>query len=207
VPSDAIATAKNITGSMQLWRIAFAEQVIMYACDAALALIFYAIFKAVDKNLALLAAFFRLGNAFVGGASALANVVPLLVLGGAAYLKSIDPKQLDAAALLSVKLFDYGFDVGLVFFGIHCVVLGYLIYKSGYVPKTLGVLLTIAGLCYLTNSFADFVAPAFAKIIYPAILLPGLPAELGLCLWLIVFGVNVPRWKERALASAEVFHT
>jgi hypothetical protein len=88
--------------------------------------------------------------------------------------------------------------MGLIFFGFECLVLGYLIFRSGYFPRILGVLMQIAGLSYLTNSFALLLAPAFAAKLVPAILLPALIGELSLCLWLLIKGVNAQRWREQA---------
>jgi hypothetical protein len=76
-------------------------------------------------------------------------------------------------------------------------VIGYLMFKSGYFPKTLGVLQFIAGLCYLTNSFALLLAPAIAAKMFPTVLLPAFIAELSTCLWLIVKGVNLSKWNQQ----------
>jgi hypothetical protein len=144
----------------------------------------------------LLAAFFSLVGCAVGAVVALGHYAPLLILGGADYLKAFDPHQLQALARLSLKLHGYGEDVSIVFFGLYCALLGYLIFRSSYFPKFLGILLTIGGLCYLINSFADFLSPAFSAKIPALILLPPGIAELSLCLWLIIVGVNVPKWRE-----------
>jgi Domain of unknown function (DUF4386) len=89
----------------------------------------------------------------------------------------------------------YGFGIGLIFFGFACLVRGYLIFRSGYLPKTLGVLMLIAGLSYLINSFALILAPSFATLIFPGVLLPAFIGELFFCLWLIVKGVNAGEWE------------
>ena len=96
----------------------------------------------------------------------------------------------------------FGFGFGLIFFGCACLVLGYLIVKSGYLPKILGVMMQIAGICYLANSFALILSPAFAKMIFPAVLLPSFIAELSLCLWLLFKGVDVARWHEANARTA-----
>jgi hypothetical protein len=99
---------------------------------------------------------------------------------------------------LSLKLHDYGFGIDLVFFGFACLVYGYLLFKSGYFPKTLGVLMAIAGLSYLVNSFTlILVPPAYAGTIFLVLLLAPI-GELSLCLWLIVKGVKAPKWNESA---------
>jgi hypothetical protein len=124
--------------------------------------------------------------------------MPLFLLGDADYLKSFDSHQLQALSYLSIKAHGYGFGIGLIFFGFECLVLGYLIFKSGYLPKTIGILMQIAGVCYLVNSFSLLLAPRFADLIFPAVLIPSFIGELSLCLWLLVKGVNVSKWKEKA---------
>lgn len=111
------------------------------------------------------------------------------------------PEQLYAMASLSLKSHKYGFGVSLLFFGCFCVIVGRVIFHSGFFPKTIGVLMQIAGLCYLTDSFSLIVAPAFANRLFPAILLPAFVGEASFCLWLLFIGVNVQRWKEVANAS------
>jgi hypothetical protein len=127
-------------------------------------------------------------------------LVALFPLGNAGYLKAFAPEQLYATASLSLKSHSYGFGVSLIFFGCFCLVIGYLIARSGYLPKALGVPTQIAGLSYLTNSFALVLAPAFANRLFPGILLPAFVGEASLCIWLLVKGVNVPKWKAKANA-------
>ena len=126
---------------------------------------------------------------------------PLFLLGGAAYLKAFDAAQLQALSYVSMRADSYGFGVGLIFFGFECLVLGYLIFRSGFLPKTLGILMQIAGVCYLTNSFALALSPPFANALFPMILVPCFIGESSLCLWLIIKGVDVRRWNERASAA------
>ena len=91
---------------------------------------------------------------------------------------------------------------GLIFFGVACLVRGYLIFESGYLPKFLGVLMAIAGLSYLINSFALLLAPAFASVLFPAVLLPAFVGELAFALWLILKGVNLGRWEKLVQLSS-----
>ena len=121
----------------------------------------------------------------------------LFLSGNADYLKAFEPHQLHALVKVSLKLHDYGFGIDLVFFGFACLVYGYLLFRSDYFPKTLGVLMAIAGLSYLTNSFTLILAPAYAGRIL-LILVLALAGELSLCLWLLVRGVNVSKWNEKA---------
>src|SRR5207245_4160483 len=105
----------------------------------------------------------------VEAVAALDLVAALFPLGNAGYLKAFPPEQLYAMASLAIKSHSYGFGVALIFFGCTCLILGYLIFKSGFLPKALGVLMQIAGLSYLTDSFALILAPTFATRIFPAV--------------------------------------
>jgi hypothetical protein len=197
VSGDAAATASNIAASPLLWRIGIAGDITMHLCDAVLTMVYYVLLRPVNKNLALLSVFFGLTQTAVLVANKLNLLMPLFLLGNADYLKAFDPHQLQALAYLSVEAHGYGFGIGLIFFGIECLIDGYLIFKSGYLPKILGVLILITGLCYLTNSFAMILSPALASLIFPAILAPAFIGELSICLWLLVKGVNLAKWKER----------
>ena len=201
VSGDATATAERIRASEFLWRVGIAGELLLLICAVALALIFYVLLRPVSRNLALLAAFFNLVSIALEAAASLHLLATLFPLGNASYLRVLDPKQLDALAYLSIKSHEYGFGVSLIFFGCVCLVLGYLIFRSGYLPKVLGVLMQIAGLSYLTNSFALILSPSLAHRLFPAILLPALVGEASLCLWLLAKGVNVSKWKVRASAE------
>ncbi len=104
-------------------------------------------------------------------------------------------------AAQAVELHSYGFGVALVFFGCECLVLGYLIFRSGYLPRTIGVLMQLAGVSYLANSFVMILAPNFAGGAFPAILVFAFVGEASLCLWLLVKGVNVARWRPQPSAQ------
>jgi hypothetical protein len=201
VSGDAATTAHNIAASPLLWRVGIASDLIMHVCDVPLMLIFYVLLKPVNKPLALLAVLFNLVQTAALVAYKLTLVVALFLLGDAEYLKAFDLKQLQALTYLSVRADGYGFGMGLIFFGFECLILGYLIRRAGYLPKFLGVLMQVAGLCYLTNSFALLLAPKVAGVLFPAILLPAFVGELSLCLWLLVRGVDIPRWEELARAG------
>src|ERR1700730_834344 len=197
VSGDATDTANNIMASQLRCHSSIAGDVILLVCAVAQALLFYVLLRPVSKNLALLAVFFNLVELAIDGANKLNLFAALFLSGGADYLKAFEPHQLHALAYLSLKLFDYGFGISLVFFSFVCLIFGYLIFGSSYFPKTLGVLMTIAGLSYLTNSFTLILAPTYAGTIFPILVL-ALIGELSFCLWLIVKGVNLPKWNEKA---------
>ena len=201
VAGDATATVNNILASPLRWRIGITADLVMHVCDIPIMLIIYILLRPVNKNIALLALLFNLIQTAVLVANKLNLVAVLLQLESADYLKEVNPNQLHAQIYLSLKLHDIGFGIGLIFFGCTCLVNGYLIFKSGYFPRTIGALIQIAGLCYLTNSFLLLLSPKFAQIIFPIILIPAFIGELSFCLWLIVKGVNVPKWNKRVNIS------
>jgi hypothetical protein len=198
VSGDPAATAEKIRSSEFLWRLGIAGELLLLVCAVALTLIFYVLLRPVSRVLALLAVFFNLVSIAVEADSALHLVATLFPLGNGNSLKILDPNQLHAMAYFSIRSHESGFGVALIFFGCVCLVDGYLIFRSGYLPRVIGVLMQIAGLCYLTNSFALILSPSFAHRLFPAILLPAFVGEASLCLWLLVKGVNLQRWNEQA---------
>jgi Domain of unknown function (DUF4386) len=124
----------------------------------------------------------------------------LIALGGAHSSAAAD--DLQALALMSLNLHAQGSNIVMVAFGFHVILIGYLIFKSTFLPRILGVWVAIAGLCYLTNSFANFLSPLFAAHLLPYILIPGV-VEILLALWLCVMGVNVQRWNEQSSTAGE----
>ncbi|MFL6352012.1 MAG: DUF4386 domain-containing protein [Bryobacteraceae bacterium] len=198
VAGNATATAQKIVASELLFRSGVVGDLIMHVCDVPLILIFYVLLSPVSKDLSLLAAFLNLVQTAILAANKLNLVTVLLLLKGTHYLNPFEPHQVQALASLSLALHEYGFGIGLIFFGVRCLVVGYLIFRSGYFPKTLGVLQVIAGLCYVNNTLALLLAPTIAAKMFPAILLPAFVGELSMCLWLLAKGVNASKWEERA---------
>ena len=200
VAGDAATTAANILASPGLWRLSVAGDLIVVLCAVPLLWIEYLLLRPVSKQLVLLAVLFNLASLAVEAISKVFLLVVMPTLGSADYLKAFDPHQLQILANLAVSSHDVAFNIALIFFGFTCIVNGYLIFRSGYLPKLVGILMQIAGLSYLTACFAALFAPAFADLITPAILLPPLIGESSFCLWLLVKGVNVAKWKERVSA-------
>ena len=196
VHGDAAATATNILAHEPLFRLGFAADLIAVACYIAVTGLFYNLFKPVNRSLSLLAAFFSLVGCAIGALSCLFDLAPLVVLGGAQYLSVFKVEQLQALALMFLKLHTQGYNISLVFFGFYCLLIGYLIFRSTFLPRILGALMAFAGLGWLT-----FLSPPLANYLYPYILAPGLLGEGSLTLWLLVIGVNVQRWKEQASAA------
>jgi hypothetical protein len=118
-------------------------------------MILYVLLKPVNRNLPLLTVLLNLVQDAIGGMNGLNLYRALQLLGGADYLKVLSPGQLQAMALLSLKAHSVGFGIALIFFGFCCLVLGYLIVRSGFFPKLLGILMAIAGACYTSFEHAN----------------------------------------------------
>ncbi len=159
------------------------KMTITLACDTGVALLFYSLLKPVSKNLSLLAAVFRLIFVAVMTVNSL-NYFGLLDLFKGAH---------------SSAAFNTGYDIALVPFGVHCLVTGYLIFQSNFLPRIIGILIALAGLGYLA-----FVWPPLGdRLFVPYILVPGLVGEGSLTLWLILIGVNAERWTQQASAAGQ----
>jgi hypothetical protein len=128
--------------------------------------------------------------------SSLFYVGPLLVLQGKGALSAFAPEQLQALALVLLRLNAQAYDLGLVFFGFWCVLIGYLVFRSTFLPRTIGVLEVLAGLGYLTLLWRPL-----ANVLYPYNLALAGPGEISLLLWLLVKGVDVRKWKEAAATA------
>lgn len=191
VPGDAAATAANIRAAEGLFRLGFASDLLVFLADVAVAVLLYVLLRPVSRPLALLAAALRLTGTAIYGANLLNHLAPLLLLGGGAPLQGFSGEQLQAMALLFLELHGHGYDLGLVFFGAHCLALGWLLWRAALFPSVLGVLMVLAGLGYLVGSLTLFLAPAHVDAVAPVYLAP-LVGELALCLWLLVRGVRRP---------------
>ena len=191
--NNATVTAKNIIASEFWFRFGFVSELMMLVCDIGVTTILYILFRDFSRNLALLSTFFRLTSIIILCVVALSHYAALFFLGDVQYLTVFNSDQLEALSLLSIKLHGSGYNISLLFFGLHLIILGYLIYKSAFLPKFLGVLLLIGGLCYIINSFTWFLFPTFVKTIYPAILIPCSIGELIFSLWLLIKGLKTKK--------------
>jgi hypothetical protein len=196
VSGDAAATANNLLAYQPLFRLGLATGLIATACYIAVTALFYGLFKPVNRSLSLLAAFFSLVGCAILAFASLFQLASLVVLGGGQYLNVFKVEQLRALAFLFLELYGQGVNVCFVFFGVYCLLIGYLILRSAFLPRILGVLMAFAGLGWLT-----FLSPPLANYLSPYVLVLGFLAELSLMLWLLVRGVNVQRWKEQASAA------
>jgi len=190
--SNPAITAQNILEFETLYRFGFSVDVIVFLCDIGVAILLYKILKPVSHTLALITASLRLIMVAVAGINLLNLYKPLAYLKGADYLSVFNIEQLQVLSTISLKTHNYGYHIALVFFGFHCFFLGYLLIKSIHFPKILGVLLIIASVGYLTNSFSNFI-PNYVNISYVYLLLPAFVAEVSFCLWLLIKGIKTTK--------------
>ena len=194
VTSDAAATAANLLAHEALFRSGTALILISTAFYIVVTLLIYELLKPVSRTVSLLAAFFSLVGCAVGALACLFDLAPLALLKGGQYLSVFTAEQLQALALVFLKVRLMANDnIGLVFFGLHCLLIGFLILRSTFLPRIIGALMLFAGFGWLT-----FLLPALATSLSPYNMIPGAIGELSLTLWLLVKGVNLPRWNEQA---------
>ncbi len=199
ISGNAAATAANILKHEQLFWMGFAVSLMSVAFHIAWTLLFYDLFKPVNSSLSLLAAFFGLVTGAMQALTGFFYITPLLVLQGGSSLSAFTADQLQALAYLFLRLNGAAFNIDLTFFGIWCILTGYLIYRSTFLPQILGVLLAIDGVGWVL-----YLLPPLATHLFPIIAVASGLAEFPLQLWLLVIGLNTERWKEQASAAANV---
>jgi hypothetical protein len=193
VPGSATATAANILSHESLYRLGFVASLMTVPFHLVWAVLFHGLFRPVNRSVSLLAGFVMLMACTMWAFSSLLYIAPLLVLKGKISLSAFAPEQLQALALMLLKLNAQAYDIGLVFFAFWCALIGYLIFRSTFLPRIIGVLEVLAGLGYLTLLWQPL-----AHYLYPYNLALAGPGEISLMLWLLVKGVNEQRWKEQA---------
>jgi len=193
VPNNAAATAHNLLASERLYRLGGMADLVNLSCDIGIAIILYDLLRPVGRSLALTAAAFRLAfDVGLAGATVF-HFAPLYLLKGPVYV-ALPSAQLQASAFEMIQIHNLGYNVFLIFFATHLLLVGYLIVRSTYLPTALGGLLVLTGACYLANSFLHLVFPDVLTSFY--LLVPGLISELALAGWLLVRGVNLVKWRE-----------
>jgi hypothetical protein len=197
VAGNGAATAANILGHERLFWLGFASLLMGVAFHIAWAFLMYELLKPVNRSLSSLAAFVILVGCAIQALTSLFYIAPLLILQGGSSLRAFTAEQLQALALMFVKLNNYANAIYLVFFGFWCILIGYLIFRSTFLPRILGVLLAISGLGWVT-----YLYPPLAYYLFlPYIAVASAVGEIPLEFWLIVMGVNDQRWKEQASAE------
>ncbi|HEY1952888.1 MAG TPA: DUF4386 domain-containing protein, partial [Gemmatimonadaceae bacterium] len=198
VLSDPATTAASILANQSVYRFGLTAYLLEMAGQIANVVLFYQLLKPVSRTGAMTAAALELTGCGIKTFSRLFYLAPLLVLGGGAqYLRAFNKEQLDSIALLLLRINDNGAAIALAFFGFSTTIQGWLIYKSGFLPRWLGVIGAIGGLGWLT-----FLSPPLGMRLFPYVAVYGLLASLAMIVWLFTVGVDEQRWRERA-AQAE----
>jgi hypothetical protein len=202
VPGDAAATAENIVAAEGLFRLGFAADLVAFLCDLVVSVLLYQLLKPVNKTLSLTAALLRLlAHPAIASVNLLNHYMALQLLDGSDYLAVFSPDQLNALALFFLNVHTVGYLIAGAFFGLHCVLLGYLIIKSDGFPAWLGTMIIIAALGYLINSFGNFLAPGHEELFDNIVMGPAVLAEMSLCLWLLIKGVSVRKMTSKAIVA------
>jgi hypothetical protein len=196
VPGDAAATASAIQAHETLFRAGFAAALLAVAFHLAYTVLFYDLFRPVDRTVALLAAFVSLAACALQAFAALFQLAALLVVGPGSSMSAFTGGQAQSLALLFLNVNAQAFNVYLIFFGFWLIPTGYLIVRSTFFPRIIGVLLALDGMGWVT-----FLWPPLATSIYPVIAIVAAFGELPLLLWLLVVGVHAQRWQEQAGAA------
>ena len=200
VVGDAADTAHNILAHESLYRLGFAAELVSAVCYIIVTLLLYDMFRPVNRSASLLAAFFSLAGCITQALSSLLHLAPLVILKGGQYLSVFRVEQLQAAALTFLQLRVMATSIYMEFFGCYCLMIGYLIFKSKFMPRILGVFMAIAGLSYQL-----FLSPPLAARLFPSVIAPaGTLGELSLILWLLVMGINAKRWNTQAGINGQI---
>ena len=203
VPGDAGATAKNIMASEWLFRLGFVSDLIMVTFYLLMGLVFYVLLKTVNKNIALLMLLLNLVGVPMLGINMLPQFATLLLMSGAGYLTVFPADQLHALGMLFFNLHEYGYSMAAISWGFYLLPLGYLVFKSGYFPKILGVLLMLAGFFDFIQFIQVFLFPDYEVITYPGLAV-AMIAEFSFAFWLLIKGANAQQMEVRALGSARI---
>jgi hypothetical protein len=193
VANDAAATVANIRDFAFLYRLGFVAFLVESLADVTLALIFYALLKPVNKELSLLAAFFGLMAPALFACAELFYFAPSLIMR-VGPMNAFSTDQVNALILLSLRFYEFAGMILTVYYGMAWIVRGYLMFRSGYLPKFLGLLMGIGGAGFITRNFLLVLAPTYAS---PLLLVLMFPGGLLLMGWLLLKGIDMQQWNAR----------
>lgn len=189
IAGDMGATANNINANEFLFRIGFVSDLIMMIVYVLLPLALYKLFSEVNKNLSIIMVIFVMLGTSINMINLLNEFSALHMLSGTGYLSAFTDAQLQAKAMLSYDLYLHGYEIANIYFGLWLIPLGLLVYKSGFLPKVLGILLIVGGSGLLMNVFVHFLFPS-CLIINTILLIPQIIAEILFMLWILIRGIN-----------------
>ena len=196
VGNDAAATATRILQHPSLHRWGFTIFMIEMALQVAMTVLFYLLLRPVNRSVALVGLCLNLLGCVIKTFGRLFYLAPSFILRDTHYLGVFTPEQVQSLALLFLHLNDHAAAMALGFFGLGDLLQGWLILRSTFLPRALGAVSLLSGLGWMT-----FLSPTLGYRLFPIVALVGLLASVALITWLLVFGVNVQRWNERAMAA------
>ena len=199
VPGDATTTVNNIMASGSLFRLSIMSALVVQIVNILLVLVLYKLLKPVSRNYALLMVIFFLVSVPITMLNELNQFAVLLLLSGTEYLTVFETDELHALVILFLDLHEHGIHISGMFWGLWLFPMGYLVYKSSFLPGVLGVLLMIGFLGYVVDSVRFYFFPSFEPIV-----LYTFWGELLFPLWLLIKGVNVEHWEKSSLESARI---
>lgn len=202
VSDDLAKTAHNIQTHETLYRLSLAAHIVVTLTNVPMALLFYELFKVVNRRLALLDVFFTLVATAVETATIPNEFTPLAFLHGKTYTGALSTAQMQALEHLPNELSSIDYAIYGIFYGFDILCVAYLVRTSTFMPKFIGILLAIDALAYLTGGFTTMIAPGVASHLSPWVQLTAPIGEGSLCLWLLIGGVNTERWHQRAAEAA-----
>ena len=197
--SDPAATTTKILSSESMFRWGFAAYLLEALCDTGLTLLLYLLLRPVRRDVALLAVLFRIISTAGFAMAMVLHFAALPIAKGAAGMSAFPSDQLSALALLSLRTSSYGQTVFTTFYGVGALLTGWLMYRSGFLPRIIGILFAVTGAGFVAKTLTFVLAPAYSS---PLLLAPAAAAGLAMTGWLLVKGVDVERWRERAALAA-----
>ncbi|GLQ47458.1 hypothetical protein GCM10007862_25090 [Dyella lipolytica] len=195
VNGDVAATVHNILAHETLFRFGFSAHLLLLLCNIPGEIIIFILMRRVNVIVAATAMCCGLVGTAIEGLDMLNAYVPLKLAIEGSNLGAFNPEQLQVLSYVSLQLQDAGLLISFVFYGLDELLGGYLIFRSGFLPRLIGILFSLAGLCYFTHGFLSFLAPSLDARLYPYILFPCLPGEGSTALWLAIVGLNVEKWR------------
>lgn len=198
-PGDPAATVDNLVASESMFRLGMVAETVIVLIEIVVSAVLYVLLRPVSRPLALAATLARFMQSALQAVNLFTAVPALLLLGGAGYLAAFETGQLNALVMLFMDVNAFVIIIWGLIFGFHLLLLGYLVVRSGFWPRILGILLLIGSAGYLLQSYGHLLAPQYDETLATVVIVLSIPGELAFTVWLLWKGLDAERWEERAL--------
>jgi hypothetical protein len=195
VDGNVSETVHNIMAHETLFRLGFTAHIVLLLCNIPAEIIGFLLLKRVNLIVAAVAMGCGLVGTAIESLDMLNAYVPLKLAIEASAMGAFNSEQLQSLSYLSLQLQDTGLLISFVFYGLDEMLTGFVVFRSGFLPRTVGILLGLSGLCYFTDGFVSFISPSLQTRMLPYLLFPCLPGEGLFALWLAIKGLNVEKWR------------